>query len=106
MKKEEILEASKRENKKKDIYEIEIEAKGSNIACICMLVLVCFYFAYEILTGKGENVALYSIIAIYNAALFSYKAIKIEKSRKLNAFTGIIWGVLTIMLVVSYFTGK
>ena len=106
MKKEEILEASKRENKKKDIYEIEIEAKGCNIACMCMLVLACFYFIYEIVTGKGQNPAFYSIIALYNAILYSYKAIKIEKRRKFHAFTGIVWTILTVTLVVTYFTGK
>ena len=29
MKKEEILEASKKENKKRDAYELEVESKGA-----------------------------------------------------------------------------
>ena len=37
MKKEEILEASKKENKKKDIYAIEVEAKSSQIAGISLV---------------------------------------------------------------------
>ena len=32
------------------------------------------YFSYEIFTGKGSNPALYSIITIYNAVIFGYKA--------------------------------
>ena len=103
MKKEEILEASKKENKKKDIYAVEVEAKGANYAGICMLILAGIYFCYEILSGKGENVALYSIITIYNSVLYGYKAIKISERRKLSAATSIIWGILTITLILEYF---
>lgn len=106
MKKEEILEASKKENKKKDAYAIEVEAKGAEIASILMLLLAFVYFTYEIFTGKGQNPGFYSLITIFNSALFSYKAIKLEKDRKLNSFTGIVWGLLTVMLIYSYFTGK
>ena len=103
MKKEEILEASKKDNKKKDIYELEVASKGATISAICMLILAFIYYCYEIFTGKGSNPALYSIIAIYNAVLFGYKAYNVEKGRKLNATTSIIWGLLTLMLILSYF---
>lgn len=103
MKKEEILEASKKENKKKDVYEMEIELKGASIASICIISLACIYYIYEIITGKGRNDALYSIITLYNAILFTFKGIKFEKNKKLNIFTGIIWGLLTITLILSYF---
>ena len=59
MKKEEILEASKKENKNKDIYCKEVEAKGATWAAMCMLILTSIYFIYEIMSGKGQNVALY-----------------------------------------------
>ena len=103
MKKEEILEASKKENKKKDVYELQVESKGANIAAVCMLILAAIYYSYEIITGKGSNPALYSFIAIYNVILFGYKAIKLEKSRKLNIFTSVVWAILTLMLVLEYF---
>ena len=103
MKKEEILEKSKKENKNKDMYAIEVEAKGANYAGIAMLLLAFVYFIYEIFTGKGSNPAFYSIITIYNAILYGYKAIKIETHRKLNAFTSFVWGLLTLMLILSYF---
>lgn len=103
MKKEEILEKSKKENKNKDMYAIEVEAKGANYAGIAMLLLAFVYFIYEIFTGKGSNPAFYSIITIYNAILYGYKAIKIGTHRKLNAFTSFVWGLLTLMLILSYF---
>lgn len=103
MKKEEILEASKKENKKKDMYEVQIEAKAGNYAAITILILAFIYYSYEIFKGNGSNPALYSIITLYNTVLFGYKGIKLEKCRKLNIFTAIVWGLLTIMLVLSYF---
>ena len=103
MKKEEILEASKRENKNKDVYALEIETKGATYAGLAMVILAAIYFTYEILTGKGTNPALYSIITIYNAFLYGYKAIKVTKYRKTNIFTSVIWGLLTITLILSYF---
>ena len=103
MKKEEILEASKKENKNKDIYAIEIESKSNQLAGICMLLLASIYFIYEIVTGKGQNPAFYSLIAIYETILYGYKAIKIQQRRKLSACTSIIWGLLTIILVLEYF---
>ena len=103
MKKEEILEASKKENKKKDIYAIEVEAKSSQIAGIGMLILASVYFIYEIITGKGQNPAFYSLITIYESILYGYKAIKIHERRKLSLFTSVIWGLLTLMLILEYF---
>ena len=103
MKKEEILEKSKKENKNKDMYCIQVEAKGANYAGITMLLLAFVYYTYEIFTGKGSNPALYSIITIYNAVLYGYKAIKIKEKRGLSIATSVIWGLLTVMLVLSYF---
>ena len=103
MKKEEILEASKKENKNKDMYAIQVEAKGATYAGITMLILAFVFYAYEIATGKGSNPALFSIITTYNAVLYGYKAIKIEDRRKLSIFTSVTWGILTIILILGYF---
>ena len=91
----------KKENK--DKYEIEIEAKGANYAGITMLLLAFIYYSFEIFSGRGSNPAFYSIITVYNAVLFGYKSIKLNKHRKLNIFTSVVWGLLTIMLVLDYF---
>lgn len=103
MNRDEILEASKRENKNKDVYEIEVERKGASFAAISMVLLAFVFFTYELISGKGTNPALYSIITIYNAVLYGYKAFKIEKNRKLCFFNSVIWSILTIMLILDYF---
>ena len=103
MKNEEILEKSKKENKNKDIYALEVETKAANIAGIAIIILTAVYFTYEILSGKGTNYALYSLIALYNAIIYGYRAMKISHYRKINIFTSVIWSLLTILLVFEYF---
>ena len=106
MKKEEILMKAKEENKNKDYASIAISNKGSTIAGLVMIILAAAYFTYEILTGKGTNYALYSLLAVYNTVLYGYQAIKSKEKRTIHIVTAVIWGVLTIMLVVSYFLGN
>ena len=103
MKKEEILEASRKENKNRDIYEKEVENKAGTNALVAMIVLTFIYFTYEIMSGKGTNYALYSLLTLYNTVFYGGKAIKLETRRKLNAFTAIIWGLLTVTLILGYF---
>ena len=103
MKKEDILEMSRKENKNKDIYEIEVENKGCRIASISMLILATVYYCYEIYKGIGENITLYSLINIYCSVMYGYKGFKVEKNRFLNMFCSIIWTILTILLVLEYF---
>ena len=106
MKKEEILKKAQAENKNKDYASIEVSNKGANIAGMVMIILAAIYFSYEIIMGKGTNYALYSLLAIYNSVLYGYKAIKTSEKRGLHAFTAVIWGLLTIGFVISYFMGK
>lgn len=103
MKKEDILEMSRKENKNKDLYEAEIEVKGSKIATIVMLLLATVYYCYEIFTAKGQNITLYSLITIYCAVIYGYKAIKFKKRKRFNLICSIIWFVVTISLILQYF---
>lgn len=103
MKKEDILEASKRENKKKDPYVLEVQSKASKIAYAGVMILTFIYFFAEIIREDGLNPALYSILMLSNALLYGYEAVKLEKNRKINAFTSIVNGIFTIILILSYF---
>lgn len=103
MKKEEILEKSRKENNNKDVYAVEVETKACKYAALAMVILAGVYYCYEIFMGKGMNSALYSLITLYCSILYGYKAAKIEKNRKLNACSAIIWGLLSILLILTYF---
>lgn len=102
MKENEI--SNKENNKAKDKHELEVDYKAGTWAAVAMLILACVYYSYEIFTGKGSNPAFYSLIALYCSIFYGFRGIKIEKNRKLNIIISIIWGILSIMLVVAYFS--
>lgn len=102
MEKEEILNMSKEENKKKDYYELELDTKATKLGAILMLFLTLIFFALEIfITGK-TNYGLYGLIAIFNAGTYSYKAIKTKT--KLSIFTAILWTLFTCICIYGYIT--
>ena len=103
MKKEEILEKSRNENKNKDMFAIEVESKACKYAALGLLILATIYHIHGILSGKGSNPAFYSMISLYCTILYGAKALKIEKHKNLNSCTAVIWGILTIMLILEYF---
>lgn len=101
MKKEEILEKARNENKQKDLAVIEIERKGAMYAAISILLLSTVYYISGIfITGKS-NYGWYSIIALYCTIVYGYKGIKEKK--KLSIITSIIWLLVTIITTYSYF---
>ncbi len=106
MRKEEILEKSRKDNKNKDEYEIEMDKRATRIGGLFALILTTVYYCYEIFTGKGTNPALYSIITSFCAGSYIYVGIRVARNRKINLFAGIIWLILTISLVISYFVGR
>ena len=103
MKKEEILANYRKENRKRDPYETEVGYKATWAGALAMLILATAFYTYEVCSGKGSNPVLYSLIAIFCAVGYGYKAIKIEKNRVLYIFTSIIWLAVTTILVLGYF---
>ena len=102
MKKEEILEKARQENKQKDLACIEAERKGAMLAAISIVILACIYYVCGImLTGKS-NYGWYSIIALYCTVVYGYKGIKMKN--KFNIFVSIIWLLVTIITAYSYFS--
>lgn len=104
MKKEEILEMSRKENKSKDMVTNEVELKANTFASVGMLLLALIYFMIEIAKGNGINPAIYSMITLFNTILNGYMGIKIKEKRGLRITTSVIWGLLTAMLIFDYIT--
>ena len=100
MEKEKILEASRNENKQRDLAQIENENKAVKFSAISIVILSTIYFCMEIFVKGKTNYGWYSIIALYNSVFYGYKAIK-DKS-KLHIFNGIIWTIVTIIITVVY----
>ena len=100
MEKEEILNASRNENKKKDLVEIEIENKAVKIAALGLLILSTVFYVVEIMLNGVNNYGWYAMIALYCAIGFGFKAIKLKK--KINIINAIIWSIVTIICAYSY----
>ena len=103
MKKEEILSANKEDNKKKDVYEMEIDAKACRLASMAMFCLAFILLIYEIALDKGINPAFYAFLSIFNAIAYGYKAYKLEKDRAINLAVCIPWSLMTVALLLVYF---
>ena len=103
MKKEEILEANKKENAKKDVYEIEVDNKACKYAAMGMFILAGVLLIYEMAIDKGVNPAFYSFLSLFNAVAYGYKASKLEKNRKANIVVAVLWGIVTVVLLLCYF---
>ena len=101
MKKEEILEKARKENKQKDFACIEAERKGGLLAAISILILSSIYYAADIFILGKTNYGWYSIISLYCTVVYGYKGIKTKN--KLNIITSIIWLIVTILTCYSYF---
>ena len=100
MKKEDILKASRKENKNKDLAIIEIENKAVKIAAFGMLLLITVYYCLEIFIQGKNNYGWYSTIALYCAIFYGYKGIK--RKNKFEIFCMVIWGAIAIPLIISY----
>ena len=103
MNREDILKIGKEENQKRDPYELAVNAKAAALANAAMLVLAFVIFWYEMAKGTGLNPAIYALIAVNNCVVWGYRALKIDKYKKLNTFSSITWGILTVYLMLDYF---
>ena len=101
MKKEEILEKARKENKNKDYALIEAENKATKIAGIAIIVLSTVYFISGIMITGKTNYGWYSILAVYCAIVYGLRGIKYHK--KLDIFCGVLWTIASILMIFYYF---
>lgn len=101
MKKEEILEKARKENKNKDYALIETENNAAKFAGLAILILSTVYFISGIMITGKSNYGWYSIVAVYCSLVFGLKGIKTHK--KLDLFCGIIWAIASVIMIYSYF---
>ncbi len=106
MKKVDVVEEKNEKKSSSEVYEIKVDNEGTRLGALASLVLTTLYFCYEIFTGKGRNPAFYSVITMFCAVSYGYKAFKVERNRKSNIIVSIIWSILTLTLIIDYFAGR
>lgn len=107
MKKEEILQASRNENRNKDIFELEVIGKGQRIGgLIGLIIAFALMIAERIILEDGTNYGYFLIILSAAAGLFIYKAVKLKKKHEiLIAAIYIIMSIYAAVMVILGFIG-
>ena len=100
MEKEEILAQAQKENKKKDIADIEATNAGCVWGACAAMVLAGIFMALSIiLTGK-TNSGFMAVAFITEAFIFWGKFIKLHKRHEL--VIAILYSLLTITCIVMH----
>lgn len=99
MNKEEILAKSRQDNKDKDLYELEVNKKASEIGSISGIIICAVLYAAEVMVCGTQNYGLWSIIAAVVAGTYLYSGIKIKSKKRI--VIGIIWTVVAVIAIVT-----
>lgn len=107
MNKEEILQASRSENKNKDIFELEVISKGQRIGGLIGLIAAFALMVVErVILEDKTNYGYFLIILSAASGLFIYKAVKLKKKHEiLIAAIYIAMSVYAAVMVVLGFIG-
>ena len=99
MDREEILRASRKENKNKDIYELEVISRAQRIGGLTAVSVAFALMLIEIMVlDRGTNYGYYLIILSANMGLWIYKAVKLR--RKHEICLAVLWTLLVIYAIV------
>lgn len=100
MKKEEILEKSRKENKHKDLAEIELRVKANSTATGVGGILCCIIAIVELFTKDHIN---YAVWVIYFSMAFTSQLITYLKNKsRQNLILSIIIFIPLIIFIVFY----
>lgn len=94
MKKEDILEKSRKENKNKDIFVDEVLKEGRSIGAMVAVIMATIFFVIQIFVGGGINYGLYAVVFSMFAANYVVKAIRMKSKYE------IIFAIFYIIIVL------
>ncbi len=100
MKKEEILEKSRMENKNQDVYEKEVVKEGGNVGAATAAALATIFFVIQILLGEGMNYGLYAVVFSVPTSRFIVKAVRLK--RKHEIAVAIFYALLTLAVSAAH----
>lgn len=100
MDREEILEKSRKENKNKDIAELEVINQASTLAVRIGILVCCLISVAEVIATDQVNYACWMIYFSMLAAIFSVKCIKLR--RKHEILLTIFFLLCFLIMVVCY----
>ena len=99
MNKEKVLEMSRQENKDKDLFELEVGNKATQVGSITSVSVCAILYMAEIMICGGKNYGLWTIIAAFMASTFLYTGIKLKNKSKIAI--GALWTVIAVISIVT-----
>ncbi|MBQ8826727.1 MAG: hypothetical protein IJ007_06515 [Oscillospiraceae bacterium] len=103
MNREEILAKSRKENKERDPYQLEIDNKACKLALGIIILFSAIIYALNIFTGKGILAEMFAPVAIINAVLYTSRHVHAEEKNKATLFLMIGWLFAAVLLVITAF---
>lgn len=100
MDKEDILAQSRKENKDKDLFKLDIQNKSGIISSLVLVFLATILFIIQSVCGGGFNFALFALLVAYGATDFLVKYIYIRNNKYL--FLSIGYSVATIIFILLH----
>ena len=100
MNREDVLKKSQEENQQKDLYELEVGIKASNIAAIAMAALCLVFMYIGNYMDDGGYRGYCAVIFIFSAVVSIYKAIKLKKKKYI--ISSVFWSIFTIVGIVYH----
>lgn len=100
MEKEKILEMSRKENKDRDIYELEIIQKASNIALRVGLMSCCLIAVLDVIFSGNISFGSWTIYFGTLSTVFIVKYSKLRKKHEL--FVCILYAVCFCFFLTLY----
>lgn len=103
MKKDDILKASRNENKNRDLAEVEIQYKSIRYAAIGVLILATIYFWLEIFINDKTDYGWYSIITFFATIAYGYLGIKTKNRTRI--VLAVIWLLCSVVFIYRTLKG-
>ena len=105
MEKEKILEMSRKENKNKDIAELDVEKKANNIAVIVGSIFALILILWQAVTKNGVNYGIAAIVEIMCAvsSCYKYLCLKRKKHLLLAIYFVLISIIFTSAAIISFY---
>ncbi|MDD4772714.1 MAG: DUF6442 family protein [Eubacteriales bacterium] len=106
MKKEEILEKSRKENKNQDVFEKEVSRIGGNSAAVAAAILATVFFVIQIFVGGGTNYGLYAVVFSIPATGYIIKAIYMKRKSHIRLaaiyiFVTLLFSIIHIRYLIT-----
>lgn len=95
MDKEKILEMSRKENKGKELYELEINKKGADAAATAAIVTCFIFYVTDWFLYHKENPILKCVIFSMFGAAMLYKGVKLKSKPR------IIMGIISMLAAIT-----